>query len=225
MSIAALRTKGRRAIETRGALLTYPLQNRAEPRSLWSELYPKSKMKWAWDEDHDDRVGQIWRTRERLMHEREVVYAKWFQGRATFFARDVFVQLLAFLGTHQVAESPKLSPDSRGVMDVLGADSPLSTKQLKWAVRDGEKLFEAEWNRAIRPLWNHLCLVGVGEVADSSFPSLLVGATRLLFEELWNEAAGVDALVAGAALRERLGEDNPFYKYAVKQRRAFFGAP
>lgn len=216
-------TKGRVAIDRRGALLTYPLQNRAEPLSLWSELFPRTKMNWSWDSDHDDRVGNLWRAREQLMSGRDVVYAKWFQGRATFFSRAVFTNLLAFLGTHRVVESPKLSPDSRGVLDVLGADSPLSTKQIKWAVRDGEKLYEAEWNRAMRPLWNHLCLVGVGEVADSSFPSLLVGTTQLMFEDLWAAAADVSVEASNAFLRERLGDENPFYKYAVKQRRAYFG--
>src|SRR6201992_4465577 len=83
------------AIAEHGALLVYPIANRKQPRSLWSALYPRSEMHWAWDETADDRVVGLWHLRERLAKSRKVVYSKWYRGRAVFFTRDLFTDLLA----------------------------------------------------------------------------------------------------------------------------------
>ena len=174
-------------------------------------------MKWSWDEDHDDRVGKLWIAREQLSRSGRVVYAKWFQNRATFFSRECFVNMLSFLGAHSFADSGA-SPQSRDVLEILLADSPLSTKQLKAAAELEGRINETAFNRALRPLWQHLLLVGYGEFQDSSFPSLGHGASATLFEDLWTEARAVEREAAGAWLRERLGETNPFYKYALKIR-------
>ena len=195
----------------------YPLANRAEPLSLWSELFPRTRMKWSWDEDHDDRVGNLWRAREELSRSGRVVYAKWFQNRATFFSRECFTRMLSFLSSHAFAEGA-LSVASRDVLDILTADSPLSTKQLKAAAGLEGKLNETAFNRAMKPLWQHLLLVGFGEFQDSSFPSLGHGAAATMFEDLWVAAGRLDADQSGAWLRERWGEQNPFYRHALKIR-------
>lgn len=214
----ALHSKAVAAIEKRGCLLVYPLQNRKEPLSLWSELHPRTAMKWSWDEDHDDRVGKLWILREELSRSGDVVYAKWFQNRATFFSRDVFVNMLAYLKAHEVALTG-LGHDSRNVLDLLESDSPLSTKQLKAAAELEGRIAEPTFNRAVKPLWNHLLLVGYGEFQDSSFPSLGYGATSTLFEDLYRKAATTDPDKAGEKLSAKLGEDNPFWKHARKLRR------
>src|SRR4051812_17327021 len=87
------------AIERSGVLLVYPIQNRPDPPSLWTALHPRTAMRWEWDESGDDRVADLWHLRERLSRSGEVVYAKWFQGRATFFSREVFTAFLTLLGT------------------------------------------------------------------------------------------------------------------------------
>ena len=197
--------------------MVYPLANRAEPLSLWSEIFPKTRMKWSWDEDHDDRVGKLWSAREQLSRSGRVVYAKWFQNRATFFSRECFVRMLSFLDAPRFAERD-LGPKSREVLEILLADSPLSTKQLKAAAELEGRLNETSYNRALKPLWQRLLLVGWGEFQDSSFPSLGHGASRTMFEDLWNEAAALDADQSGAWLRDRLGEANPFYRQALKIR-------
>jgi hypothetical protein len=174
-------------------------------------------MKWSWDEDHDDRVGKLWIAREELSRSGKVVYAKWYQNRATFFSRACFVRLLAFLDSRRFAEE-SLAPSSREVLDILLSDSPLSTKQLKAAAGLEGKMNETLFNRALRPLWQRLLLVGYGEFQDSSFPSLGHGATATLFEDLWTEAATHDADESGAWLREQWGEAHPFYRFALKIR-------
>lgn len=209
-----MRAKAIRAIEKRGALLVYPLNNRKLPLSLWSELFPRTKMRWEWDQDGDQRVADLWSLREELSRSRKVVYAKWFQNRATFFARPVFVAALAYLQAHAVAEA--LTGPSREVLDNLLSDSPLSTKQLKAAVGLEGRLLEPQYNRALKPLWRHLLAVGFGEFDDSSFPSLGVGATAALFEDLWSEAGELSSSEGEAQLRAALGEDNPFFAFARK---------
>jgi hypothetical protein len=38
-------------VNQRGMLLVYPINNKKEPSSLWSEFYPRSEMRWEWDEN------------------------------------------------------------------------------------------------------------------------------------------------------------------------------
>jgi hypothetical protein len=204
-----------RAINKRGALLVFPLNNRKEPSSIWSEFYPRSKMRWEWDQGGDTRVSDLWFLREQLSRSRQVIYAKWYQGRAMVFSKQVLVHLLAYLRTAERVEN--LAPDSRNMLDLLVADSPLSTRQLKAAMEMEGRLFEPTFNRTIKPLWNLLAIVGFGEFEDSSFPSLGIGATQTLFEELWLEAASINPNDAFKRLQGVLGASNPFLKYAQKQ--------
>ena len=207
------KVKAIRAIEKKGILLVYPLQNRSEPASLWSELFPRTKMRWEWDSGGDSRVADLWHTRAVLSVSREVVYAKWFQNRATFFSLEVFTWLVAFLRA-----DAGLSQDSRRIFEILEMDSPLSTKQIKEAAELQGRLFESTYDKAMRGLWKRLWIVAFGEVEDSSFPSLAVGATRLLFEEIWEESLQIKRHDAEKKLRAKLGEDNLFWKFALKIR-------
>ena len=205
------RSKAIQAINSCGILLVYPLANQKEPKSLWSELFPKTKMRWEWDSDGDDRVAQLWMLRADLSTSREVVYMKWFQNRATFFSREVFVWMLAFMRADQ-----PLPQQSQQILEVLEMDSPLSTKQIKEATELQGKLFESTYDRAMKVLWKRMWIVAFGEVEDSSFPSLAVGATRLIFEELWDEAQAIDPEVAEKNLIKKLGLENKFWKFAEK---------
>jgi hypothetical protein len=215
--MAISKAKAVSAINKRGVLLVYPLQNRKEPLSLWSELFPRTKMRWEWDEDGDSRVTDLWHMRARLSTSREVVYAKWFQNRATFFSKEVFIHMLAFLRN----EAP-LPRESAQLYEVLEMDSSLSTKQLKEATELQGRYLESTYERAMKVLWRRLWIVGFGEVEDSSFPSLAIGATRLMFEELWEESMLIGAKEAADMLEEKLGPQNPFWRFAQKIQRVDF---
>lgn len=199
------------AINRHGALLVYPIKNKKEPQSLWSALFPRTEMVWAWDENADNKVAQLWHLREELSRSGEVVYAKWYQGRATFFSKDVFVALLAWLKPQRA-----LSSNARNILDVLEQDSPISTKEIKSAVDLQGRSLEGFYNKAMKELWNHLLILGYGEVEDSSFPSLAVGATKLVFEDLWRQAQEWSPEEGKAFLAEKLTPENPFFKYAKK---------
>ncbi|MBS1962686.1 MAG: hypothetical protein JST04_10750 [Bdellovibrionales bacterium] len=199
-------------IENRGVLLVYPLDNRKAPRSLWSEFFPRSEMRWEWDTGGDDRVADLWRLREELSRSGKVVYAKWFRGRATFFSREVFTDLLAGFGSVRMDRS-RLTREARLLLETLESDSPLSTKQLKAATDLRGKLFESTYEKAMRELWRKLLIVGHGELDDGAFPSLLVGATRHHFEDLWDEARGIDRDTAFARVYAKFEADPPFRKF------------
>ncbi|WP_347358953.1 hypothetical protein [Bdellovibrio sp.] len=214
MSSQKKKTKMIAAINERGCLLVYPLENRKEPASLWTELYPRTKMRWEWDQEGDNRVAEMWVMREELSRSEEVIYAKWFRNRATFFSKEVFVHLLAWLGSSQ--GQVDLPRSSQEALDSFLLDSPQSTKIIKENLGWQGKMMESHYNRAMKPLWNYLFLVGYGEVQDSSFPSLNMAATQNLFEDLWLESQGITATAAEEFLRKKLGPDNLFFKYAQK---------
>ena len=212
------RQKMIKAIETQGCLLVYPLDNRDEPASVWSALYPRSPMRWEWDSGGDNRVGELWVLREELSQGREVIYSKWYRNRATFFSKEIFVCLLSYLGSSK--EQVKLPRESQDALDSLLMDSPQSTPVLKENLGLRGKFFEGQYNRALKPLWNYLFLVGYGEVQDSSFPSLNIGATATLFEDLWLESQKLSEGKAEQKLIKVLGEENLFFKYAQKMKSA-----
>lgn len=216
MKTSSKRQKIIQAIEKEGCLLVYPLDNRKEPKSIWTSLYPRTPMRWEWDQDGDDRVAELWILREELSRSREVVYSKWYRNRATFFSQEFFVNLVSFLGS--VRDEVPLQHDSKEALESLLMDSPQSTPLLKENLGLRGRAFEGQYNRALKPLWNYLYLVGFGEVADSSFPSLNIAATATLFEELWQTAKDIPQAKAEKYLRERLPEDNLFLKYALKLR-------
>ena len=211
-----IRKRAIASVNSRGCLLVFPVNNKRDPQSLWYELHPRTEMRWEWDGDGDHKVSDLWFLREELSRSREVIYSKWYQNRATLMAKDVFIDLLAFVGAHVAADA--LAGDGRNALDFLLSDSPLSTKQLKAALELEGRLLEPAYNRALKPLWRHLLIVAFGEFEDSSFPSLGIGATQTLFEELWQESLTRDAEDAGNSLVERLGETNLFLKFARKVR-------
>lgn len=197
----------RKIVDEVGIALVYPIEGKKLP-SLWSELYPRVKMDWAWDEDADPRVAELWHLREELARSGEVAYAKWFQGRATFFSLEIFH---AMLGAFEAAGDPfrALPDEAITILESLRERSPQSTKELKASTdlrgRDHERAF----TRATKALWARLLIVGVGEQADGAFPSLLFGATELIFEDIWRKRAKVPA-PAKKKLEDVLRANPPF---------------
>lgn len=202
-------------INQAGILVVFPIANKKEPRSLWSEFFPKSTMKWEWNEDGDDRVSDMWALMKRLSDCREVVYSKWYQGRATFFSRELFTALLK-LNFENFENTEGLSREARDILSELESDSPLSTKQLKKLVELQGKDNEGRYQRAMKSLFARLLIVGYGEVDDGAFPSLAVGATRNLYEDLYLEAASLSNEKALAILEQYMPSGSLFRKFFDK---------
>ena len=197
-------------INDRGALLVFPIKNKKEPNSLWAELFPRIKMRWEWSESGDDRVAQMWAMMKRLSDCKEVVYSKWHQGRATFFSREVFTAMLRL--HRDKLEQPQLSMSAREILDALESDSPLSTKELKKITGLQGRDFEGEYNRAMKQLFKQLLIVGFGEVEDGAFPSLAVGATKNIYEDLWQAAQTLSLSEAQQIINRHLPEGSLFRK-------------
>jgi hypothetical protein len=208
-----------KAINEQGILLVFPIENRKDIPSLWSHFYPRTKMRWEWDEDGDDRVAKLWRLREELSGSGQVIYVKWFRGRATFFSKEVFSAVLKLMNP-EAQPQIFLSRDARNILEALEMDSPLSTKQLKRAVDLQGRFNETAYTRALKELWNRLLIVVYGEVDEGAFPSLAIGATRVLFEDLFRDARSMDEAQAYETLRNKLPIQSPFLHYFQKLKKS-----
>ena len=221
-------------INENGILLVFPVHNKKEPHSLWSCFHPRTPMRWEWDETGDNRVGHMWQLMKRLSDCKEVVYSKWYQGRATFFSQKVFTAMLS-IQFHHLAKLQKCDPKSdflnlgvqltttaQNILETLESDSPLSTRELKKLCDLQGKDNEANYSRSMKALFTRLLIVAFGEVEDGAFPSLAVGATRLIYEDLCSEARGLDSQKARAILEEVLlrnkkaGRGRSFLKFFDK---------
>lgn len=204
-----------KAINKHGMLLVFPVNNKPQPLSLWSVAYPKSDMIWEWDDSGDNRVSDLWHLREKLSISNQVIYTKWYQGRATCVSLEVFKAMMTMFQATQPQRG--LSRDARNVLEVLEMDSPLSTRALKKATELGGRLNERAYDRAMKELWQRLLIVAYGEVAEGAFPSLAIGATRLLFEDMWKASSELSTRAAEQTVRKTLGEESLFFRFFQKQ--------
>ncbi len=200
-------------INKRGVLLVFPVNNAPEPNSLWAEAFPNKKMRWEWDDSGDNRVADMWRLMKQLSDSGDVVYSKWYQGRATFFSRDIFAALLCLYGK---SDKTQLSRQARDILDMLEESSPRSTKEIKKQTELQGKDNEKHYQRAMKELFSKFLIVGYGEVDDGAFPSLAVASTQIIYEDLWRASRGMSQTAARAVLNEFLPEDSKFGKFLKK---------
>lgn len=198
-------------INQHGALLVFPIKTSLTVPSLWKCFHPRTTMNWDWSDDGSDRVPQLWHLREELSRSRKVVYVKWYQGRATFFSFDVFTALLSMVAT---LPDPLAGLDHAAlrVYRALQEDSPLPTKALRDLSGLHGKEHEAEFQRALKKLWQRSLITGYGEVEEGGFPSLAVGCSQLLFEDQWDRAKTISSEQREDMLKKCLGPDSPFLK-------------
>lgn len=201
-----------KAVNANGALLVFPVNNKPTPNSIWSEFYPRTKLKWEWDDNGDQKVFKMWQLMKELSTSKDVVYSKWLGGRATFFSRDLFVAMLAlFKNTGGI--SFKLSLQAKALLSELESDSPLSTRDLKKLTGLQGKDNESAYNRGMKELFGRLLIVGFGEVEDGAFPSLAVGATQHIYEDLWLDANELKIGLAQKRIDQLIPNGTEFRKY------------
>lgn len=202
-------------INERGALLVYPDNNQKEPPSIWSEFFPRSEMRWDWDNEGDDRVVQLWHLKTKLSSSKKVIYTKWYRGRATFFSRAVFTALLSRLNFAATA-LPRPGRNAQRALDLLNDNSPLSTKVLKKELDMRGRDNEGAYAKMLRELWERMLIVGFGEVDDGAFPSLAVASTQLIFEDLWQRARAMKSDEAGHLIQSHFGQRSAFTAFYVR---------
>ncbi len=205
-------------VNAKGMLLVFPHDNRQDPPSLWSEFFPRSKMRWEWDQEGDTRVSDLWHLREQLSSSGQVIYNKWFRNRATLISQELFAALLKLLNPG-FPEVHDLSRGARDILDLLMEDSPLSTKELKRQSELQGRENESYYNRTLQELWRRQLLVVQGEVDEGAFPSIAIGATEVLFENIWQKASSLTESEAEKALRLHLEKDSAFLKFYLQLRK------
>jgi hypothetical protein len=205
------------AIKKHGMLLVFPIKDQAEPASLWSVAYPRTPMRWEWDEGGDSRVAKLWHLREELSRSREVIYTKWYQGRATVFSRPLFTALLS---ESMAQNKTALSRSAREMLNALEQDSPQSTKVLKRETGLTGKLNVADYSRGLKELMNRFLVVVFGEVDDGAFPSAALAATRLIFEELFESAQSMTQAERDELIGEWVTRDPFSAKYYKRLQKA-----
>jgi len=201
--------KAIQAINRDGVILVFPIDTKKDPHSLWYELHPKTKMRWEWDDEGDSKLADLWHLRTQLSTTREVVYTKWFRNRATYFSRDLFTACLCL----SLQDLQILPRESKEILEALKMDSPLSTKQIKEAASLQGRMLEALFNRSMKKLWDPFLIVAFGEFEDSSFPSLAIGTTETLFEDLWENALAMKPKEAQKILDAKMPEGSDWRKY------------
>lgn len=210
------------AINSHHIQLVYPIKNAQEPASLWRSLHPRSFMKWDWSEDADQRVVDIWHLKDELCFGQDVVYAKWFRGRATFFSKEIFVPVLRLLETTQVDEIYR-NTHANDIYEELLDRSPQTPKLVGQAVDLSGSQSRSDYEKGVKLLWEQLLIVGTGEVDEGQFPALAMGATKHIFEDLWDEARSMDPLDASERCRTLLPADSSFYKFLNRMMIKFAG--
>lgn len=199
-------------INKNGVLLVFPINNAKEPNSLWTEFFPKRKLRWEWDESGDNKVGDMWMLMKRLSSNNQVVYSKWYRGRATFFSRDLFTAMLCIYQSMGHL-TYGISRTAKELLDALESDSPLSTKELKKITDLQGRYNEPQYSRAMKELFSRLLIVAYGEVDDGAFPSLAVGATKLIYEDLWEEAKKTDIQAAHSLMDKEMPAGSRIRKF------------
>jgi hypothetical protein len=65
----------------------------------------------------------------------------------------------------------------------------------------------------MKDLFGRLLIVGFGEVEDGAFPSLAVGATQHIYEDLWIEASTLKIKLAQKRIDQLIPKGTEFRKF------------
>lgn len=212
------RSNAIKAVEKTGMILVFPLPNKKDPSSLWSHFFPRTKMRWEWDESGDNRVAELWHLRTELSSSGKLVYTKWFQGRATLFSKPLFTAMMRYLQTATGTVKP-LSREAVAILEFLNEDSPQSPRVVREAVNLQGKFHESTFQRALKELWTRLLIVGYGEIDDGAFPSLAIGSTKLLFEDEWLASQDLTSEESLTCIELYMPQESAARKYLTRMER------
>src|SRR5215510_2301261 len=99
--------------------------------------------------------------------------------------------MLCLHRAHAISDRRMLGETERALLEMLENNSPLSTRRLKELTNLQGRTHESNYSRSMKGLFTRLLIVGFGEVDDGAFPSLAVGATELLHDDLCRDAEGM----------------------------------
>jgi len=202
-------------INKAGALLVFPIKGKSDLPSLWDAFYPDHEMNWDWSEEGDGRVPSLWHLRTDLSTSGKVVYSKWFRDRATCFSLELFTAFLSLVSSKTIDEL-KLSKDAQNILNALYDNSPLPTRELKIIIELHERENNGKFDRALKELWRKFLIVGYGEVDEGGFPSLAIGGSKLIFEDLWDASCSISADGRRQVVEGFYRPGTPFHAFYLK---------
>ncbi|MGH7301535.1 MAG: AlkZ-related protein [Candidatus Rokuibacteriota bacterium] len=186
---------------------------------LWEAVVGRARPRWPRRSHHDAGVGLTWDLKDRLPAAQHVYYGKLLKARPVLVALDLFPAFYALVRGHQRARDYRaeyvvghLSLTARRLMDVLIAEHPLFTRDLRANAFMLESAKTREFERAMAELQQGLWVVKTAERYEPTF------SYRWDLLEAWLP----DAVAEGRRLHREAALDRLLERYL---RGAIFGRP
>jgi len=143
---------------------------------LWEAVVGRADPHWPRRSHHDDGVGLTWELKDALPAGRQVYYGKLLKGRPVLVALDLFPAFYAIVrGGQRSADylreyrAGRLTHTARRLLDVLVADHPLYTRELRAATFMLAPSATREFERAMAELQQGLWVVKTQERYEPTF--------------------------------------------------------
>jgi len=143
---------------------------------LWEAVVGRADPRWPRRSHHDDGVGLTWELKDALPSGRRVYYGKLLKGRPVLVALDLFPAFYALVrGRQRSADylreyrAGRLTHTARRLLDVLVADHPLYTRELRAAAFMLAPSATREFERAMAELQQGLWVVKTQERYEPTF--------------------------------------------------------
>ncbi len=172
-----------REVERLGRVAIFPEKNRKKSSiiSLWELFYPRTPMRWEWDESADKGVVKLWWLKNEVARTQKVLYGRFFSNRPVLVSLAEAQRILKSL------KSQPLSPLAREILLRLEDNSPQTKRMIGRELRgDGWEPTRAEFERALLELQRNFKIVSLGdsEREKGPMPSSEYAALALLFPNL-----------------------------------------
>jgi hypothetical protein len=143
---------------------------------LWEAVVGRADPRWPRRSHHDDGIGLTWELKDTLPARRQVYYGKLLKGRPVLVALDLFPVFYAIVrGGQRSADylreyrAGRLTHTARRLLDVLVADHPLYTRELRAATFMLAPSATREFERAMGELQQGLWVVKTEERYEPTF--------------------------------------------------------
>jgi len=149
--------------------------------SLWELFYPRTKMKWEWDDSADNRVVKLWWLKNEIAQTQKVLYGRFFGNRPVLVSKSETRRTLKTL------EKKPLTSLAREILSRLEDNSPQTKRMLGRELRaEGWEPTKSEFERSLIDLQKNFLIVSLGdsEREKGPMPSSEYAALSLIFPDL-----------------------------------------
>ncbi|MEO5668509.1 MAG: hypothetical protein ABIR96_10655 [Bdellovibrionota bacterium] len=170
-------------VERVGRVAIFPEKNKKKNSivSLWEIFYPRTKMKWEWDEAADNRVVKLWWLKNEIAQTQKVLYGRFFGNRPVLVSKKEALKILVTL------EPRRHSRLASEILSRLEDNSPQTKRMLGRALRDdGWEPTKSEFEKALLDLQRDFKIVNLGdsEREKGPMPSTEYATLALIFPDV-----------------------------------------